>query len=214
MIRLTEYLKEACVETLDQCKAAERQGADRIELCADLIRDGLTPSMELIEEAKKHVNIPIHVMIRPVPDGFCYNDQELNMMKASIDFCKKVGVKGVVFGVTSSDEKHLDISRISELSVLAEPLNTTIHRAIDTCSESKKELVKLIKLGTVNSVLTSGKADTAFSGLGLLKEMIDIAGEQIEIVVCGKVTNDNVDDLHNTLGARVYHGKLIVGQLG
>ena len=42
-------IKEACVENFNEALIAVKKGADRLELCADLANDGLTPSVELIK---------------------------------------------------------------------------------------------------------------------------------------------------------------------
>ena len=44
-------IKEACVESIKEAKAAELQKADRVELCSRLDLDGLTPSRSIIKEA-------------------------------------------------------------------------------------------------------------------------------------------------------------------
>ena len=59
------YIREACVESLEQAFIAEKNGANRIELCADLDVEGLTPSRELILSVNSQLNIPVHVLIRP-----------------------------------------------------------------------------------------------------------------------------------------------------
>ncbi len=43
--------------------------------------------------------------------------------------------------------------------------------------------------------------------------MIDASGDQIEILVAGKVTDQSISALHAELGAGAYHGRRIVGEL-
>ena len=52
------------------------------------------------------------------------------MTKQNIEFCKKIGVEGVVFGILKED-KTLDLNRISILVALSKPLKVVIHKAID-----------------------------------------------------------------------------------
>lgn len=201
---------EACVETFGQCVQAEQNGANRIELCADLANDGLTPPKALIQQTKEKLNIPIRVMIRPRPGDFVYSESELKEMKSSIRVCKEIGVEGVVFGVCTKDNE-LDIRALSVLVEESRPLKVTIHKAIDACIDALAEVEKLKTIG-VDSILTSGKAGTAREGSDLLRKMVEISGN-IEIVACGKVTNENLSEIDQLIGAPAYHGKKIVGNL-
>jgi len=206
-------IKEACVESIDQCIQAQLLGADRIELCADLKSDGLTPSHKDISTAFERLTIPIRVMIRPRAGDFVYNEEEIQQMKTDIEFCKSIGVEGVVFGVCTT-QATLDLDLISELAQLASPLKVVIHKAIDHCVDPLSELKRLNKIKKVNAVLTSGKSKTAIEGIPFLKSLLCTAGPELEIVACGNITKDNLEHIHHELGARAYHGKLIVGDLG
>lgn len=205
-------IKEACVESLEQCWMAQQKGADRIELCKDLAQDGLTPDKKLIQDAINTLNIPVRVMVRNRAGNFVYTGEELEGMKRSIDLCKKYKVEGVVFGICTSN-RQLDIEVIEELANYAKPLKVTIHKAIDTCDDPVAELKKLKSLGCVDSVLTSGKATTAHEGITLLKQLLTEADHKLEIIACGKVTDQNVDQINREINAPAYHGKLIVGDL-
>ena len=205
-------IKEACVETIDQCIRAQAQGADRIELCADLSHDGLTPSHELIRLATERLDIPVRVMIRPRPGNFIYSKEEVSQMKEGIDFCKSVGVEGVVFGACTSSET-LDLDIIAELTDYALPLKVTIHKAIDGCVDPVDEVRRLKEITGIDSILTSGKEATAMEGTECLKSMISEADGYIQIIACGKVTNANLEELHGIIHAKAYHGKRIVGEL-
>ncbi|AUP79528.1 copper homeostasis protein CutC [Flavivirga eckloniae] len=207
-----EYLLEACVEGLDQAIRAEKQGADRIELCERLDLDGLTPEPEIIKAAFKNCNIPIRVIIRPREGDFIYSDSELDQMKDSICLCKEIGVEGVVFGITTK-ENTLDLSAIKELTRIASPLKVTIHKAIDVVTDPLTELDNLINLKGIDALLTSGKATTWKGGQELIKALIKKSENRIQIIACGKVTKENIGIVHKTIQSSAYHGKLIVGSL-
>ena len=99
MVKNNIPIKEACVESTDQAVNAERNGADRIELCRNLDQDGLTPEIDVIKNTMKSVNIPVKVMIRPRPGNFIYSHNEIKTMEQDIDLCKKLNVPGVVIGI-------------------------------------------------------------------------------------------------------------------
>ncbi|SFD13017.1 copper homeostasis protein CutC [Algibacter pectinivorans] len=206
------YIKEACVEGLQQAINAEKQGANRIELCACLNLDGLTPKIRTIKAVKKACSIPIRVIIRPRGGNFIYSKTELDIIKSEIQQCKSIGVEGVVFGLTTTTAE-LDISKIELLTELAFPMKVTIHKAIDTVKDPIEATKQLMKIKGVNTVLTSGKGNTWHEGKNLIKQMMKVAGDKLQIMPCGKVTNLNLALAHEILKAKAYHGKLIVGEL-
>ncbi len=207
------YKLEACVETLDQCRSAEKRGADRVELCEHLDQDGLTPDHHLIKSVSEKLEIPVRVMIRPHSKGFFYSEEDLRRMKQSITFCKAHRIEGVVFGVTSPDGSTLDVDLTQELASHAAPLKVTIHKALDACNDPLVELWRLRDISEIDAVLTSGSASTAERGMPVLREMIKVAADRLDIIVCGKVTQENIASIHEKLGSNYYHGKKIVGSL-
>ncbi|WP_373055731.1 copper homeostasis protein CutC [Zunongwangia sp. H14] len=208
----TNYLKEACVETFQQAMNAENLGANRIELCARLDLEGITPSKELIKQCMDRLNIPLRIMIRPRAGDFVYSEEEMEKMKSSIRFCKDLGVDGVVFGILNKD-KTLNLDAISKLVNFALPLKVIIHKAIDETPHILTAVKELCQIGGITSILTSGGKLRALEGIPVLKNMIEISRNQVEIIPAGNITSENVEDIHLQLGAKVYHGKLIVGKL-
>ena len=203
------FIKEACVETFEQAITAEKNGADRIEICSNLNLDGLTPSRELVLKLIKTLNIPIKVMIRPKAGDFCYDRNEIKEMFDDIAYFRSLDVYGVVLGVLN-DNNTVDISLTNKLVNVAGKLDVTFHKAIDSCDNIQEELRMIIKNTRVSSVLTSGGSSDAFAGYDIIKEMIKIAGKNISIIVAGSVTSDNILSLHKLIKGNQYHGKRIV----
>ncbi|UJH90984.1 copper homeostasis protein CutC [Antarcticibacterium sp. 1MA-6-2] len=206
------YIKEACVENLSQVLQAQKKGANRIELCDRLDLDGTTPPRELIIAAME-TGIPVRVMIRPRGGDFIYTEEELNKMESSILFCKELGVEAVVFGIQKEDG-YLNYEQIQKLAKIASPLKVVVHKAIDNTPDPVGAVKELLNIEEISSILTSGGMETAFEGKNNLKKMIEIADGQIEIVVAGKVTESNIEQLNQFLHSKAYHGKRIVGDLG
>lgn len=94
-------IKEAVVATFPEIVRVIQNGADRIELNADLAAGGITPSKGMIAEAIKYVHDhdkEITVMIRPRGGNFVYNDIELKIMEADILEAQQLGADGVALG--------------------------------------------------------------------------------------------------------------------
>ena len=117
-----QIIKEVCVDSLEDAIKAEKNGANRIELCGRLDLDGLTPSRDLISNAFSILKIPIRVMIRPKHPSFEYSEEEINTMIDDIKYCKSLGVDGVVFGCLD-ENSNFQMDQINRLSIIAKPIN-------------------------------------------------------------------------------------------
>ena len=209
---MRNIVKEACVERLDEAILAEKNGADRIELCSRLDLDGLTPHRKMIQDVINSVKIPVKVMIRPRGGNFVYLDQELDVMKEDILYCKRVNVSGIVFGVLK-DDKTVDLIATRLLTDMAAGLEITFHKAIDEVSSIFTELDRLRSIQEITNILTSGGADSAMEGCDTIKEMVNRYKGQLTIIAAGKITEQNIVKVHELIGAQEYHGRKIVGDL-
>lgn len=194
-------LVEVCANSLESALNAQEAGADRIELCSELAVGGITPSYGLIASVKQRLHIPIHVLVRPRSGHFTYSNSEFEVMKKDIEFCKEIGVDGIVSGVLQADFK-LDVERTKILVEISKPLKFVFHRAFDWVEHPKEALRQLDALG-VDYVLTSGQQTTAEAGLSLLKELNTdsknckvMAGGGIGIKNCEKFKNAGLEAIH------------------
>ncbi len=199
-------LLEISVETLEGALAAERGGADRIELCADLSLGGVTPGADLLRAVRAQVRIPIFSMVRPRAGDFVYSSAEFAEMKRAIADAKESGMDGVVLGVLT--KKHrVDIERTRELGELARPLPVTYHRAFDEIADLHQALEEVIQTGA-KRILTSGAAKSALEGAALLGELIEAAGERIIIVPGAGISGVNIAEVARQTRAREFHSGL------
>ena len=72
---------EVCVDSTASALAAKRGGADRLELCADLIVGGTTPSLTLVQQVRAETGLPVRALLRPRFGDFCYDSYELAQME-------------------------------------------------------------------------------------------------------------------------------------
>src|SRR6185295_19036156 len=94
---------EVCVDSVESAMAAERGGADRVELCDNLLEGGTTPSAGAIAAAKDLLSIKVQFMIRPRGGDFLYSEVELDVMRRDVAAAKQLGADGVVFGLLTAD---------------------------------------------------------------------------------------------------------------
>lgn len=204
-----QIIKEVCVDSLDDAINAEKNGANRIELCGRLDLDGLTPSKDLIKSAFSILKIPIRVMIRPKHPSFVYSEDEISTMIDDIKFCKNLGLDGVVFGCLD-EEYNFEMKQINRLSEVAKPLNVIIHKAIDSTSSVIESLLLISKNSNINGVLTSGGERFAINAVETLKKMLVLVPDRFEIIMAGGITFQNFDKLNDIVNGKFYHGKKII----
>jgi len=204
-----QIIKEVCVDSFNDAINAEKNGANRIELCGRLDLDGLTPSKKLISKVFSNLKIPIRVMIRPKHPSFVYSDDEIQQMLEDITYCKELGVDGVVLGCLN-ENSYLDIEKIDLLSKIAKPLNVIIHKAIDSTSSVFESLSLISKNSNINGVLTSGGERFAINAVETLKKMLVLVPNRFEIIIAGGITFQNFDKLNDIVNGKFYHGKKII----
>lgn len=196
-------LFEVCLESIDSAIAAERGGAQRVELCANLTEGGTTPSLGTVELCREKVAIDIMVMIRPRGGDFLYSELEYESMLRDIERMKRLGINGFVFGLLNADGR-IDSARTRQLVELARPLQVTFHRAFDVAAEPLAALETLIELG-VDRLLTSGQAASVPEGLPLIRQLAEAAGDRIRIMPGAGITPDNVATVLTATGLREFH---------
>jgi copper homeostasis protein len=199
-------LLEISVETLEGALAAERGGADRIELCGDLSLGGVTPGAGLLRAVRAQVRIPIFSMVRPRAGDFVNSAAEFAEMKRSIIGAKASGMDGVVLGVLTKDHR-VNVEQTRELVELAKPLPVTYHRAFDESADLHRALDDVIQSGA-KRILTSGGAKSALEGAAVLAKLIEGAGERIVIVPGAGISAANIREIAQRTKAREFHSGL------
>lgn len=203
-----EVLMEACVGNYIEAKRAYERGANRIELCDNLMEGGTTPSFGTISLAKENLDLTIHVIIRPRGGNYVFTEEEIRIMEEDIDICKRIGVDGIVIGALTEDGE-IDETAIKRLVDRAGDMSITFHMAFDEIEDSKTALDKLVDLG-VERVLTKGGQGKALDNQDALRKLVQYAGDRIIILAGGGVTKDNYMELVENTGVKEVHGTRIV----
>lgn len=194
---------EICVDSVEGAMTAARGGADRVELCDNLMEGGTTPSGGCIKLARANLSIGLQVIIRPRGGDFLYSDIEMAVMMEDVRLAKALGADGVVIGCLTA-EGDVDQVRTATLVELARPMNVTFHRAFDMCREPRKALEDLIDLG-IDRVLTSGQEATVLEGLDLICDLNKLAAGRIIVMPGGGLTARNVQKIATHSGVSEVH---------
>lgn len=194
---------EACVDSFPSALAAQRGGADRIELCADLADAGTTPSSGTIACTLERLTIPVFPIIRARGGGFVYDADEIEVMRRDVIQARALGVQGVVIGALTADGR-VDAEAVAQWLEAARGLPVTFHRAIDVCRDAAEALETLIRLG-VTRVLTSGGHATAWEGRATIAALHRQGGGRITILAGGAVDEHNAAELVRATGVTELH---------
>ena len=108
---------EFCTESIVDANKAESNGANRIELCANLDVGGLTPNLEIISNLLDTIKIPVRIILRPT-DSFTLTKEDFKSIEKSIDSFTNLDIEGFVFGYLNADNT-IDIEATKKILALA-----------------------------------------------------------------------------------------------
>jgi copper homeostasis protein len=198
-----KYTLEVIAFSIESCRIAQYAGAQRIELCANPMEGGTTPSAGMIRKAREATTIQLFPIIRPRGGDFLYTDTEFEIMKEDILVAKDAGCDGVVIGLLT-DDGSIDMERTSKLVELSRPMKVTFHRAFDRVKDPITALEAVITCGC-NRILTSGLHPTVSEGRDTLKQLVKLAGDRIIIMPGSGVRSSNIEELISYTGAVEFH---------
>ncbi len=199
-------LLEICTASVDDCLAAQAGGANRVELNAGLMLGGLTPSLGAVREARKATTLPILVMIRPRPGGFCYSQNDFTVMQHDAEMALAEGAAGIAFGILK-ENGEVDLNRCRKLVRLAQGREAVFHRAFDVVPDTEKALEQLIDLG-ITRVMTSGQEANAYQGAANIARFMQQSSGRIQILPAGGINRFTLKDVLERTGCDQVHASL------
>ncbi|MGW5052386.1 copper homeostasis protein CutC [Actinokineospora sp. NPDC004072] len=172
-------LLEIIALTTEDARAAERGGADRLEVVADMSQDGTTPDPALVAEMRAAVNIPLRVMVRGGA-GFTADEAEVERMVEAARTLRAAGAEEFVFGFLTPDGE-VDLAATSAVVEAVDGCPWTFHRAVDHAGDACKAWADVAGLPGLDTVLTAGSATGLGDGLPQLAARTDwpVAGPRL-----------------------------------
>lgn len=194
---------EVCCGSADFAVAAAAAGADRVELCDNLVEGGTTPSAGAVQLAAARSGVPVMAMVRPRGGDFLYSPLEFEVMLRDVDALAEMGASGLVFGVLGADGR-VDRKRARQFIEAAGPLPVTFHRAFDLSRDLGESLDTLAELG-VARILTSGGEASVLEALDRLSALVEQAGSALVIMPCGGIRPHNIEEVVAVPGVTEVH---------
>jgi copper homeostasis protein len=197
-------LVESCLDSLELAVAAQRGGAERIELCERLDVGGTTPSRELIERVVRAVRIPVFPIIRVRGGDFVHTAAEVDQMKRDAEMAVRAGAKGIVIGVLKEDHT-VDAKKTRAVMEVVPQVPATFHLAFDAARDRLEALETVAEVG-IARILTRGGGKTALDGIDGLRELVEHAGA-VRIMAGGGVREDNAEEIVRRSGVTEIHSR-------
>lgn len=196
---------EICCGSYHDCLMAQKGKADRIELNSALFLGGLTPSIASLKLAKRDVSLPIICMVRPRGAGFCYSEDEVEVIFADAKELLEAGSDGLAFGFLNEDATiNVELTKKMVELIKSYSKEAVFHRAFDCVKDAHTAIQQLIDCG-IDRVLSSGLEATAIVGTSMLCELEKRYGNQIEILAGSGIKAHNVNEFIKQSGIRQVH---------
>ena len=200
-----DKLIEVCAGSYQDCLAADRGGARRVELNSALCVGGLTPSLATLRRVKRDTKLQAICMVRPRAAGFCYSPEERAVMLEDAEIFLENGADGIAFGFLK-ENREVDMVHTERMTALIHRYgkDAVFHRAFDVTPDPDKAMERLIA-SQVDRVLTSGQKKTALEGIALIRTLQVRYGKEIQILPGSGVNGANALKILEETGVSQLH---------
>lgn len=201
------YLLEVIACSVEDAIAAERGGADRLEVISHYEVGGLTPPIELVRRIAAAVRIPLRVMLRETEPFEVHDEREIKTLCAAARAFAEVGVDGLVFGFLKGGwpKKIIDHDLVSQMLACAPNLKATFHRAFEELDDPLQAIAELKRHSRIDRILTSGGSAPWQDKIEQFAALQRAAQPEIEILVGGGTDARVIGLLKPSTGIREFH---------
>ena len=196
-------LLEVIVQSIEDARAADAGGADRLEVVRDLTRGGLTPPLDLVRRIAGETSLPLRVMVRE-NDGYGVTGAtELRSLQHAAEWLANLGVDGIVAGFARGGE--LDLDTLRSVMTAARESKVTFHRAFDDLADPIGAIHALRMVSQVDRILTAGGRGDIAARCRRLREYAETAGARVAILAGGGVGEEELQGLRSCGAVREVH---------
>ncbi|KND61134.1 Cytoplasmic copper homeostasis protein cutC [Candidatus Burkholderia verschuerenii] len=196
---------EVIATTVADARAAERGGANRLELITAMGEGGLTPSIGLIEAVTEAVDIPVNVIVRPHSRSFVYDADDYAVMLRDVRAIAKTSANAIVIGMLNA-AGDIDTEGLTHAIDAADGKPLTFHRAFDDARDLRAAFDKLLRFDAVTNVLTSCGKPSVLEAESTIAELVaQSAGTRCTVLAGAGLTVDAVAPFVASTGVRAVH---------
>ena len=198
---------EIIATSVADAEAAERGGAQRIELISRFDLGGLTPPFELVREVMKSVRLPVRVMLRESEDFEVRDESERVRLCAIAGELAAMAIDGLVCGFLRNEE--IDESLLARVLASAPNLRVTFHRAFEQLRDPIAAIHQLKRYAQVDRILTSGNGVTPVQSIAQRIDQLaaceQAARPEIAILAGGGMDVATVKQIRRQTGIAEFH---------
>lgn len=159
---------EVIAMTVADGVAAQRGGADRLEVVSAMEADGLLPDLNVALRLRDTVSIPMRVMLRMAP-GFGVGAKALVSLCRAGEAFRTAGFDQFVYGFLNA-HSQLDLLAIETICASVAPRAWTLHRAFDHTADAARTFARCAELPGLDVILSAGGPGDIAAGLPVLAE--------------------------------------------
>jgi len=163
-VAVPESILEVIALDAADARAARDGGADRVELVADMRRQGLTPGVATFAAVRAAVDLPVRVMLR-AEDGYGLSDA--GALAEAATALRAAGADQFVLGFLDA-RAAVDLVAVKAVLGAIEGCRWTFHRALDHAADRPAARRALAGLPGLDCVLTAGGPASVEQGLATL----------------------------------------------
>ena len=192
---------EIIAQTVEDAVEAERGGATQIDLKADLLEGGVTPSAGMVERVCDRVGIDVVVMVRARVDRMVLSQDDVRIMCHDIALSAERGAAGFLLGALTADHE-LDLKAIQSFKNAASGLPLHFHMGWELTHDHARTLEQMIELGFRSARTTGGfgPSGKVTEGIEMARRFCELAGRRMDLFLGGGVHAGNVGQLVTETG--------------
>ncbi|MBO0859388.1 MAG: hypothetical protein J2P21_13085 [Chloracidobacterium sp.] len=206
---------EIIVCSIEDAVAAERGGANRLEIISHYEAGGLTPSFDLVREIISTVKIPARVMLRESRPFIVTDEEEIERLCGAARAFSRLpldcsSLDGLVMGFLKEAPigKRIDHELVSRILACAPNLKATFHRAFEELTDPIAAIGELKRHPQIDCILSTNprsQGETWAASLNRFVEWERAAQPDIRMLLAAGIDEKTVDAFCKGSPIRAFH---------
>jgi copper homeostasis protein len=202
-----EPILEIIVCTVEDAVAAERGGANRLEIISHYEVGGLTPSFDLVHKVISTVKIPARVMLRESESFVVTAEREIERLRNAARAFARLPIDGLVLGFLKEAPGgcSVDHDLVSRVLACAPNLKATFHRAFEKLLDPTGAISELKRHPQIDCILSRSYGEEWTAELDRFIEWERAARPEVRMLLGGGINKDAIKIFCKASRIRAFH---------